>query len=118
MTSLPGVTQRRAQDLSRYLGFFSGRDGRQGRLYDRDEATERPVTRPCILNQADLRQLALKRARDAKALIDGGRWEFAYYVAGYAIECALKSCVLASMIRTGLVFEDKFNNAKECLAHD
>jgi hypothetical protein len=69
------------------------------------------------LNQADLRQLALKRVRDAKALIDGGRWEFAYYVAGYAVECALKSCVLARMIHTGLVFEDKFN-AKDCLTHD
>jgi len=43
--------------------------------------------------------MAEERLRDAKALLDGQRWEFAYYSAGYAVECALKSCVLASSKR-------------------
>jgi hypothetical protein len=29
----------------------------------------------------------------AKALLDAGRFDAAYYLAGYAIECALKACV-------------------------
>jgi HEPN domain len=69
------------------------------------------------VNQADLRQMAEERIKDARALIRGKRWEFAYYAAGYSIECALKSCVLARMIETAWVFEEKWN-AKECLTHD
>jgi hypothetical protein len=58
------------------------------------------------VNRAELRQMANERIKDTKALIDGKRWEFAYYAAGYAVECALKSCVLARMIYTGWVFDD------------
>ena len=61
--------------------------------------------------------MAEERIRDAKALLDGGRWEFAYHVAGYAVECSLKSCLLARMIHTGWVFQDKAK-LDECLTHD
>ena len=50
------------------------------------------------MNQAELRKLAEERILDAKALLDGKRWELAYYTAGYAVECALKSCLLARMV--------------------
>lgn len=69
------------------------------------------------VNQAELRQMAEERLRDAKTLIEGGRWEFAYYAAGYAVECSLKSCILARMIHTGLVF-DEDHKPKDCLIHD
>jgi HEPN domain-containing protein len=69
------------------------------------------------VNQADLRRMAEERIKDARALIRGKRWEFAYYAAGYSIECALKSCVLARMIHTAWVFEEKWN-ARDCLTHD
>jgi hypothetical protein len=69
------------------------------------------------VNQADLRQMAEERIKDARALIRGKRWEFAYYAAGYSVECALKSCVLARMIHTAWVFEEKWN-AKDCLTHN
>src|SRR5262249_20356442 len=69
------------------------------------------------VNQAELRQMAQERVKDAKALLDGGRWEFAYYAAGYAVECALKSCLLARMIHTAWVFEEKWE-AKACLTHE
>jgi hypothetical protein len=68
------------------------------------------------VNQAELRRMAEERLLDAKALLDGGRWAFAYYVAGYAVECALKSCLLARMIHTGLIFKEKWE-AKECRVH-
>jgi hypothetical protein len=61
--------------------------------------------------------MAEERIKDAKALLDGGRWEFAYYTVGYAVECALKSCLLARMIHTGWVFQDKWK-AQDCLTHD
>lgn len=67
------------------------------------------------MNQADLRLLADERIKDAKALLAGQRWSFAYYTTGYAVECALKSCVLARMVHTGLVFEAKVPNL---LTHD
>jgi hypothetical protein len=69
------------------------------------------------VNQADLRSLAQERILDVDALIKGGRWSFAYYIAGYAVECALKSCFLARMIYTGWVFQEKAKIA-ECLTHD
>lgn len=61
--------------------------------------------------------MAYERLEDAKALLDKKRWGYAYYVAGYAIECALKSCILAQMTETGWVFHDKWK-ADECRTHD
>jgi len=69
------------------------------------------------MNQAELRQLVNERILDADALIAGKRWAFAYYVAGYAVECALKASVLARMIITGGVFEDR-KFAADCWTHD
>ena len=69
------------------------------------------------MNQAELCQMTEERIRDAKALLDGGRWEFAYYVAGYAVECGLKSCILSRMVRTAWVFQEKWD-ARKCLTHD
>ena len=59
------------------------------------------------MNRTELRQLAEDRVLDAKALIDAGRWSGAYYMAGYAMECGLKACVLALVERTGEIFMDK-----------
>ena len=57
------------------------------------------------MNRTDLQQLADDRVVDAKALLDAGRWSGAYYLAGYAVECALKACIAK---RTGLHdFPDK-----------
>jgi len=82
-----------------------------------NEITGKTGIGDATVNQADLRQMAEERIKDAKTLIDGGRWEFAYYAAGYSVECALKSCLLARMIYTGRVFEEKWK-AQECLTHD
>jgi hypothetical protein len=45
------------------------------------------------LNRGDLQQLADTRILDADALLQTGRWSAAYYLCGYAVECALKACV-------------------------
>jgi hypothetical protein len=69
------------------------------------------------VNQIQLRTQANDRIADAVVLMAGGRWSFAYYVVGYAVECALKSCVLARMTHTGGVFQDK-KFAEKCFTHN
>lgn len=39
-------------------------------------------------------------------------------MAGYAVECALKSCVLARMVHTGWVFSESVKRVDECRTHD
>lgn len=69
------------------------------------------------MNRAELQQLSDERIEDARALLAAKQWPGAYYLAGYALECALKSCVLAYIDRTGIIFEDK-KYAQKCWTHD
>ena len=75
------------------------------------------TTRGLGMNQSELQLMANERMLDAAALIAGNRWAYAYYVAGYAVECALKSCVLSRMIHTGGIFTDK-KFSEKCWTHD
>jgi HEPN domain len=70
------------------------------------------------VNHAELQRMAEERIQDAKALLDAGRWEFAYYVAGYAVECALKACMLRRMIYTGWIFDEGVKKLDECRTHE
>jgi hypothetical protein len=45
------------------------------------------------MNRNDLQMLAEARALDTRVLLDAGRFAGAYYLSGYAVECALKSCI-------------------------
>jgi hypothetical protein len=45
------------------------------------------------MNRADFQQLAELRVREAEALLKAGYFDGAYYLLGYAIECALKACI-------------------------
>jgi HEPN domain-containing protein len=45
------------------------------------------------MNRTDLQQLADLRIKEARILLDGASYSGAYYLAGYAIECALKACI-------------------------
>ncbi len=45
------------------------------------------------MNRSDLQNLATIRLRDAEVLLDNGRYDGAYYLLGYVIECALKACI-------------------------
>jgi len=63
-------------------------------------------------------QLAERWLRDAKALLDAHRWSAANYVAGYAVECGLKSCVLARLAAAAeVIFEDR-KFSEKCWTHD
>jgi HEPN domain-containing protein len=64
-----------------------------------------------------LRRLADDRVLDAEALLKESRWSAAYYLAGYAVECGLKACVLAFVERTGVIFQDR-KFLEKCWTHD
>jgi len=50
------------------------------------------------MNRIDFQQLAQLRIKEAEALLQATRYDGAYYLAGYTIECALKACI-AKQIR-------------------
>ncbi|PYO37269.1 MAG: DNA-binding protein [Candidatus Rokuibacteriota bacterium] len=45
------------------------------------------------MNRYDLRELARQRVREARQLLRARAPHGAYYLAGYAVECALKACI-------------------------
>ena len=59
------------------------------------------------MNRTELHQLAHDRVEDARVLLDNGRWTAAYYLVGYAVETALKACILKFVEDTGIIFTDK-----------
>jgi hypothetical protein len=55
------------------------------------------------MNRRDLQTLADLRVTDGEKLVDAGRFSAAYYLLGYAVECALKACI-AKQIRGNTTF--------------
>jgi hypothetical protein len=70
------------------------------------------------MTRADWQQIAEERAKDAQALIAVSQWSGAYYLAGYAVECGLKSCVLLRLAGAPeLIFlERRFS--EKCWTHN
>jgi HEPN domain-containing protein len=71
------------------------------------------------VNRADFQKLSNERIVDAKALLKGKRWSAAYYLAGYAVECGLKSCILRRLTsEAGLIFEKSNKKfSEQCWTH-
>src|SRR5205823_8800220 len=65
----------------------SRRVGRKSEWSWRRNMRERPVTRREFQKLADL------RVQEAFVLVQNRRPQGAYYLAGYAVECALKACI-------------------------
>jgi hypothetical protein len=72
------------------------------------------VSRPAI-TRADFQQLADVRLAEAKALLDLGMWDGAFYLAGYAVEVALKACIIEKMMATDAFPDKQFSAA--CYSH-
>lgn len=72
------------------------------------------------MDRKTLQNLAKSRIKDAKALLGRRRWSAAYYLCGYAMECALKSCLLRYLGESGAVFGDEkyLRRLTECWTHD
>lgn len=72
------------------------------------------------MNRKQLQSLSKERVKDAKALLGRKRWAATYYLAGYAVECGLKACVLKFVEDTGLIFGQKggLKRLEDCWTHD
>ena len=70
------------------------------------------------MNRVELQQLAELRAVDAQALLVAQRWPAAYYIAGYAVECGLKACVLAYLLQKPDVIFDQKKFSEKCWTHN
>lgn len=68
-----------------------------------------------IETRSDFQQLAEERLIEAKLLLDLGKWDGAYYLAGYAVELALKACVIKSLMSTDAFPDKEFS--KNCYTH-
>ena len=66
--------------------------------------------------RADFQQLADVRLAEAKALLDSGAWDGAYYLAGYAVEVALKACIIKIVMATDAFPDKRFSS--DCYTHD
>src|SRR5262249_40879370 len=53
---------------------------------------------------------------DAKALLKSKRWAGAYYLASYAVECGLKSCIIVYLMKTDAFPDKRFS--EQCWTHD
>ena len=68
------------------------------------------------MNRADFQKLTALRIREAKVLLDSKKYEGAYYLAGYAVECALKACIAKRTKRFDFPPSEK--EVREYYTHD
>src|SRR5260370_11188097 len=68
------------------------------------------------ITKADFQKLAAVRIREAKLLLDAGELDGAYYLAGYAVECGLKACIIKKLMTSDTWPERKFSD--DCYKHD
>lgn len=68
-----------------------------------------------IQSRAEFRQLSELRLAEAKLLLDHEKWCGAYYLAGYAVELALKECVISRLLATDAFPEKRFSES--CYTH-
>ena len=66
------------------------------------------------MNRTDFQKLTTLRLREAKLLLENKYYEGAFYLAGYAVECALKACVAKKTKR----YEFPPKNADKLYTHD
>src|ERR1700686_671115 len=68
------------------------------------------------MNCADFHKLAAIRIKEARVLLDRKCYQGAYYLAGYAVECALKACI--AKLTQGDDFPPKPDVVRSLYQHD
>ena len=68
------------------------------------------------MTRSEFQRLSQERLEDAQALLLAGRWSAAYYLVGYAVECALKACI-AKRTRAEDFPPDR-KTVEDCYTHD
>lgn len=67
------------------------------------------------MTRRELQRLARTRLRDARTLLRARRYDGAYYLSGYAVECAFKACIAKRTRR--FEFPDR-QRAEKSWTHD
>ncbi len=70
------------------------------------------------MNRFDLQVLTKMRVKEAKLLLDNACYPGAYYLAGYAAECALKACIAKRIKRYEFPNEFHKTLANQAYTHD
>ena len=70
------------------------------------------------VNRLQWQQMAERWLVDAKGLLDAHSWSAGYYVAGYAVECGLKACVLARVEAAAEVIFSERRFSERCWTHN
>jgi HEPN domain-containing protein len=66
--------------------------------------------------KGDFQMLADKRVREAVVLLNAKEWDGAYYLAGYAAECALKACIIKRLNASDAWPAKRFT--EDCYKHE
>jgi hypothetical protein len=66
--------------------------------------------------KSDFQALAEKRIREARVLLAANEPDGAYYLGGYAIECAIKACIIKKL-NTSDEWQDR-NFSEQCYKHE
>jgi HEPN domain-containing protein len=61
-------------------------------------------------SRVDFQWLAKTRLQEAKALLEKGLFDGAYYLAGYTVECAFKACIAKKIRRSELPDKNFIND--------
>jgi HEPN domain-containing protein len=68
------------------------------------------------MNRSDFQKLTEIRMKEAKVLLSNACFEGAYYLAGYAVECAIKACIAKkTQIHD---FPPEWQVVRNCYTHD
>ena len=70
------------------------------------------------MNRVQWQKFAKRWLKDARTLLNEHRWSAAYYIAGYAVECALKACVLGRLVTEPEVIFDIKKFSENCWTHN
>ena len=70
------------------------------------------------MNRADWQALAEERILAAQALLAAQRWSSAYYLAGYAVEAGLKSCIVVYVAANPEVIFGEKRYSEKCWSHN
>ena len=63
------------------------------------------------MNRSDLQRLSRVRLQEARSLFDLRLYSGAYYLAGYAVECALKACIAKAIQRYEFPDKERVNKS-------
>ena len=63
------------------------------------------------MNRQHFQRLAKIRLQESRLLLNNGQYSGSYYLAGYAIECALKACIAKSYQRYDFPEKKKVNDS-------